>query len=113
VRRLLPRLEKLAAEATPRRSPEPLKRRERALILRAVTEVLEEAVMPVRAVEVHRAVERRRDEPVAWSSVKNCLASNAKPGGWFIRVARGRYQLAKDTGAKTVGSTAVCPRTNY
>jgi hypothetical protein len=94
VRRLLPKLEKLAAEAEPRRSLKPLKRREPAPILRAVTLVLEEAAMPMRAIEVHRAVERLRGEAVAWSSIKDCLASNARPGGRFVRLARGRYAAA-------------------
>lgn len=93
IRRLLPRLEKLATEAGPRRSPEVLKRREPAPILRAVTEVLKEVAAPMRAVDVHRAVERLRGGPVARSSVKDCLASNVRPGGRFVRIARGRYEL--------------------
>jgi hypothetical protein len=94
VRRLLPRLEKLAAEGAPRRLSVPLKRRESAPVLHAAVRVLEEAAAPMRAVDVHRAVELLRGEPVAWSSVKDCLASNAEPGGRFLRIARGRYCLA-------------------
>lgn len=96
VRRLLPKLERLATEARPRRAPAGLKRREPAPILRAVMEVLEAAGTPMRAVEVHRAVEELRGEPVAWSSVKDCLASNARPGGRLTRVARGRYVTSED-----------------
>jgi hypothetical protein len=93
VRRLLPKLEKLAAEAEPPPSSEGLKRREFAPVLCAVTQVLEEAGMPMRTNEVHRAAELLRGEPVAWSSVKDCLASHARPGGRFVRIARGRYQM--------------------
>jgi hypothetical protein len=95
VRRLLPKLEKLAAEGQPARSPKPLKRRERAPVLDAVSAVLAEAEMPMRAREIHAAVEILRSEPVAWSSVKDCLASNAGVEGRFIRIARGRYRLRR------------------
>jgi hypothetical protein len=88
VRRLLP---KLATERQPVRLPRPLKTRERAPILDAVSAVLAEAETPMRAREIHAAVETMRGEPVVWSSVKDCLASNAGPGGRFVRVARGRY----------------------
>jgi hypothetical protein len=94
VRRLLPKLERLATEmqpAPPLKSP---RKRERAPILDAVGAVLAEAETPMRAREIHAAVETMRGEPVAWSSVKDCLASNAKPEGRFIRIARGRYRLA-------------------
>lgn len=104
IRRLLPKLEKLAAEAAPRRSPEVLKRREPAPVLRAVTQVLLEAAAPMRAVEVHRAVERLRGEPVAWSSVKDCLASNARPGSRFVRIARRRYCLSQDCAQEVRGA---------
>jgi hypothetical protein len=93
VRRLLPKLEKLAADGGAQRSPEPPRHREHAPILRAVTQVLEQAGMPMRAVEVHRAVEALRGRPVAWSSVKDCLASNAGSGRRFLRISRGRYAL--------------------
>lgn len=57
-------------------------------------QALERAVRMVRAREIHAAVEALRGEPVAWSSMKDCLASNAVVGGRFIRIARGRYRLA-------------------
>jgi len=93
VRRLLPKLEKLTAEGQSARSPKPLKKRERAPILDAVRAVLADAEAPMRAREIHAAVETLRGEQVAWSSVKDCLASNAGIGGRFIRIARGRYQI--------------------
>jgi len=96
VRRLLPKLEKLATEAQPARATKSLRKRELAPILDAVKAVLAEADLPMRAREIHAAVETMRGEPVAWSSVKDCLASNARPGGRFIRIVRGRYRLSDD-----------------
>jgi hypothetical protein len=49
---------------------------------------------------IHAAVEELVGEPVSWSSVKNCLASDV--GGKsarFERVGRGRYRLASDSDA--------------
>jgi hypothetical protein len=94
VRRLLPKLEKLATARGPAPSPRAMRKRERAPVLSTVSQILAEAEAPMRAVEIYRAVERLRGEPVAWSSVKDCLASNAGPGGRFMRIARGRYRLA-------------------
>jgi len=49
----------------------------------------------MRAKDIHAAVEALVGEPVAWSSVKMALASNAAgPSRRFVRVARGRYVLA-------------------
>jgi hypothetical protein len=94
VRRLLPKLEKLAATGGPKRSPAPVRRRELATVLTTVTRVLRDANGPMQASAIHASVEALWGEPVPWSSVKNCLASNAHPGGRFIRIARGRYVLA-------------------
>jgi hypothetical protein len=66
-------------------------------VLKAVTEVLEAAREPMRTRKIHAAVEELVGEPVPWSSVKNCLASDV--GGKsprFERVGRGRYRLASD-----------------
>ncbi len=93
VGRLLPKLERLAAEAGPAPRPLPLAKRE-AATLTVVTEILAEATLPMRAVDIHSAVQAIRGKPVSWSTVKDCLASNARPGGRFVRIARGRYQLA-------------------
>jgi hypothetical protein len=94
VRRLLPKLEKLAAEGGPKPSPAPIRKRELAPVLTTVGRVLHDAHGPMQASEIHACVEALRGEQVPWSSVKDCLASNAKPGGRFVRVARGRYCLA-------------------
>jgi hypothetical protein len=94
VRRLLPKLEKLAAAEGPAPSPRSLLKRERAPILSAVVQILTETEAPMRAREIHAAVETLRGEPASWSSVKDCLASNARSGGRFIRITRGRYRLA-------------------
>lgn len=96
VRRLLPKLEKLAAAGGPKRSPAPSRKRELAPVLATVTQALRDANGPMQASAIHASVEALRDEPVPWSSVKNCLASNARPGGRFVRVARGRYRLSGD-----------------
>jgi len=66
-------------------------------VLMAVTKVLEAAGEPMRARKIHAAVEELVDEPVSWSSVKNCLASGV--GGKsprFERVGRGRYRVVSD-----------------
>jgi hypothetical protein len=50
---------------------------------------------PMRAREIHAAVEAMLGEAVAWSSVRGALASNVSgPSPRFVRVARGRYVLA-------------------
>lgn len=94
VRRLLPKLEKLAAEAGPRPVPQSIAKRERAPVLDAVVHVLTEAEVPMRASEIHAGVAALRGKPVPRSSVKDCLASNCGPGKRFIRIARGRHRLA-------------------
>jgi hypothetical protein len=66
-------------------------------VLAAITDVLEAAREPMRARMIHTAVEELVGEPMSWSSVKNCLASDV--GGKsprFERVGRGRYRLASD-----------------
>lgn len=91
MRRLLVKLERVAAAGGPTPLPRAIRKRERAPVLSAVVQILTEAEAPMQAREIHAAVEALRSEPVAWSSVKDCLASNAGPGGRFIRIARGRY----------------------
>ena len=50
---------------------------------------------PMRAKDIHAAVEALVDEPVPRSSVKGALASNVSvSSGRLVRVARGRYILA-------------------
>jgi hypothetical protein len=60
-------------------------------VVDAIIEVLAEAGAPMRFVSIHAAVEAVRRKSVPRSTVKDCLASNARPGGLFVRVARGRY----------------------
>ncbi len=83
-----------AAPAVPVPWPEP--RRRPGWVLAAVTEVLGWAVgQPMQAREIHVAVEGLLGEPVSWSSIKNCLASNVNgEGPRFEREGYGRYRLA-------------------
>lgn len=64
-------------------------------ILKAIVQVLTDRDGPMRAKDIHRAVEQLIGEPVAWSSVKDALASNVSgTSPRFVRIARGRYVLA-------------------
>lgn len=61
-------------------------------VLEAVIRVLAERKEPMRARDVHGAVEALLGEPVRWGSVKKCLTSNVSGiSPRFVRVARGRY----------------------
>lgn len=74
--------------------------RRSGLVLAAVIEVLKASEGPMRAKEIHVAVEAQSDEPIAWSSIKNCLASNlAGPSPRFVRLGRGLYCLSDATAA--------------
>jgi hypothetical protein len=65
-------------------------------VLAAVTEALENSAEPMRATAIHAAVEELLGEPVAWSSVKNGLASNISgKSPRFERVGRGRYRIRR------------------
>jgi hypothetical protein len=60
-----------------------------------VVQVLECADEPMRMVDVKAAVEEILGEPVAKSSVMNCLAASRTGGRLrFERVGRGLYRLA-------------------
>jgi len=64
-------------------------------VLETVTRVLECAVKPLRACEVHNAAEDLLQRPLKWSSVKAALAANAvgrQPR--FRRTSYGRYRLS-------------------
>ncbi len=62
---------------------------------KAVVQVLADREEPMRAKEVHAAVEALLGEPVGWSSVKMALVSNVSGSSRrFVRVSRGRYVLA-------------------
>ena len=63
-------------------------------VLETVTLVLELAVEPMRAREIHAAAEQLAGEPLRWTSVKGTLAAYA--GGRearFERVRRGYYRI--------------------
>jgi hypothetical protein len=64
-------------------------------VVDALVQILGSRGGPMRAREIHVAVEAMLGEAVAWSSVKGALASNASGSApRFVRVARGRYVLA-------------------
>lgn len=102
---------KLAAVRTsggPRRQAVACRQRPRrpGWVLTAVVQVLADRDEPMRARDIHAAVEASQGEPVRRSSVKAALAANvlgASPR--FVRVARGRYVLAGRPARHLVGST--------
>lgn len=64
-------------------------------VLTAVVHVLADRGEPMRAKDIHTAVEASLGEPVAWSSIRSALASGASDSSRrLVRVARGRYVLA-------------------
>jgi hypothetical protein len=64
-------------------------------VLAAIVQVLADRGEPMRAKDVHAAVEALVGEPVPPPSVKGALAKNvAGSSARFVRVARGRYILA-------------------
>jgi hypothetical protein len=72
--------------APPRRSP----------VLETITRVLEQAERPMRACEIHEAVELLASEPLRWSSVKGILAAySSGEHSRFRRISRGTYELAR------------------
>jgi len=74
-------------------------------VLEAVARVLADQKEPMRARDVHGAVEALLGEPVRWGSVKKCLSSNvAGTSPRFVRVTRGRYAIRPAT--TDAGATA-------
>jgi len=64
-------------------------------VLKAVVRVLADRDEPMRAKDIHAAVEASLGTPVAWTSVKAALAGNVSGASpHLVRVARGRYVLA-------------------
>jgi len=64
-------------------------------VVEAIVRVLDEQGKPMQARDIHKAVECLLKQSVCWSSVKAALAGNVggtKPR--FVRVAKGRYELA-------------------
>jgi hypothetical protein len=71
-------------------------------VLKAVVQVLADRGEPMRAKDIHAAVEALVCEPVPRSSVKGALASNvAGSSGRLVRVARGRYMLTESTASES------------
>jgi hypothetical protein len=64
-------------------------------VLGAVTNVLKAAKEPMQARKIYVAVLELVGEPVSWSSVRNCLASDISgKSPRFERVGHGRYRMA-------------------
>jgi hypothetical protein len=64
-------------------------------VIEAVLQVLDDRREPMRAKDIHSAVEALLGESVCWGSVKNALASNITgPSPKLVRIARGRYVVA-------------------
>jgi hypothetical protein len=65
-------------------------------ITEAIVRVLADRGEPMQARAIHAAVEALLGEPVRWGSVKAALAANVSGSTpRFVRVARGRYVLAR------------------
>src|ERR1700733_3993286 len=58
-------------------APQRLRARRPGWVLTAVVHVLADREEPMRAKDIHRAVEVSLGEPVAWSSIRSALASGA------------------------------------
>jgi hypothetical protein len=64
-------------------------------VLKAIVQVLADREEPMRAKDIHAAIEASLGEPVSWSSIKGALADNSSGSSpRFVRIARGRYVLA-------------------
>jgi hypothetical protein len=64
-------------------------------VLKAIVGVLADRNEPMRAKDIHAAVEAALGEPVAASSIKTALIANASgPSRRLVRIAPGRYVLA-------------------
>lgn len=64
-------------------------------MLKAIVRVIADQEEPMRAKDIHAAVEATLGEPVAASSIKTALIANASgPSRRLVRVAPGRYGLA-------------------
>jgi hypothetical protein len=95
--RLAKKMAALRASGKPRRPAVACRQRPRrpGWVLKAVVRVLADREEPMRAKDIHAAVEALLGEPVAWSSIKGALADHASGSSrLFVRIARGRYVLA-------------------
>jgi len=96
LRRVLKKLAAVRAKGEVRERPSCRQRPRRpGWVVQAIVKVLTDREEPMRAKDIHVAVEALVGEPVAWSSVKQALASHVSGASpRFVRVARGRYVLA-------------------
>jgi hypothetical protein len=95
--RLAEKLAAVRASGGPRRRAVACRQRPRrpGWVLKAVAQVLADQDEPMRAKDIHAAVEALLDERVSWSSIKGALADHASGSSCrFVRVSRGRYVLA-------------------
>ncbi len=95
--RLAKKLRAVRASGEPRRQAATCRQRPRrpGWVLKAVVRVLVDRGEPMRAKDIHAAVEASLGVPVAGSSVKAALAANVSGSSRrFVRIARGRYTLA-------------------
>jgi hypothetical protein len=61
-------------------------------VVDAVVQVLADRAEPMRATDIHAAIEALLGETVCWGSVKNALVNNISgPSRRIVRIARGRY----------------------
>lgn len=94
--RLVKKLAAVRASGEPRPRAVACRQRPRrpGWVLEAVVQVLADRGEPMRAKDIHAAVETSLGAPVAWSSVKASLAANVSgTSPRFVRMARGRYVL--------------------
>jgi hypothetical protein len=95
--RLARKLAGVRASNAPRRRPTTRRQRSRrpGWILKAIIHVLTDRDEPMRAKDIHAAVEAALGEPVPASSIKTALVANARgPSRRLLRVAPGRYTLS-------------------
>jgi hypothetical protein len=95
VRQLAEKLDQLAASNAARRPSGRQDRKLRpGLVAKAIQQVLADAHGPMRARDIHAAVEDLLSRSVSTSSVKGWLATNVDgDDARLVRLARGRYRL--------------------
>jgi hypothetical protein len=91
LRRLAGKLAAVRASGGPRRRPAACRQRVRrpGWVLKAVVQVLTDRGEPMRAKDIHAAVEALVGEPVPRSSVKGALASNVAGSSGSRLMSRG------------------------
>ena len=97
LRRVVKKLAALRASGDVREESRSCRERPRrpGWVVKAIVNVLADRGEPMRAKEIHAAVETLLGGPVSWSSVKQALATHVDgPSPRFVRIARGRYMLA-------------------